>query len=353
MRMAWTVAIAGATGYAGGEVLRLIAEHPELEVSAVCAGSSRGLLGEHQPHLLTYADMELQATDPAILAGANIAILGLPHGASGEVTAAIEALNPETIIIDLGADHRLENPQDWRDFYGSEPAQPWTYGMPELIRKTGESQRELLANTKRIAAPGCNASAVTFAAQVAVNAGLTPADADSDIVATLAVGYSGAGKAMKSHLMASEAFGAAAPYAVGGTHRHIPEIAQNLRTAGGDVTTLSFTPVLVPMSRGILAVVSMPATEGITDSDVREAYAQAYENEPFLRTVDTPPTSASVTGANTAHIWAGLDRDGERITAICAIDNLVKGTAGAAIQSLNCALSLPEDTGLIVNGVAP
>lgn len=351
--MSWTVAVAGATGYAGGEVLRLLAAHPELEPIALCAGSSRGTLGEHQPHLAAYADMELSPTDPAILASADVAVLGLPHGASAEVTAAIVDINPEAIIIDLGADHRLENGDDWRAFYGSEPAQPWAYGMPELIRAAGPSQRDILAQATRIAAPGCNASAVTFAAQPAIACGLTPTDATTGIVAALAVGYSGAGKAMKPHLMASEAFGSAAPYAVGGTHRHIPEIAQNLRAAGGATRTLSFTPVLVPMSRGILATVSIPAAPGITEADVRQAYAEAYAAEPFVRTVATPPVSATVTGANSALVWAGLDRDGERITAICAIDNLVKGTAGAALQSLNLALGLPEVTGLTTNGVAP
>ena len=353
MHMTWSVAVAGATGYAGGEVLRLIASHPDLDVAAVCAGSSTGLLGAHQPHLAAYAGMELQPTDPAILAEADVAVLGLPHGASAQVTAAILEINPEARVVDLGADHRLESGEDWRAFYGSEPAEPWAYGMPELIRAHGPSQREILASATRIAAPGCNASAVTFAAQPAVAAGLTDTEAEAGIVAALAVGYSGAGKAMKPHLMASEAFGSAAPYAVGGTHRHIPEIAQNLRAAGAATRTLSFTPVLVPMSRGILATVSIPAKPGLSDEQVKDAYAQAYAGEPFVRFTPTPPVTATVTGANAGLVWAGLDKDGERITAICAIDNLVKGTAGAALQSLNLALGLPETAGLGGNGVAP
>ncbi len=353
MHMSFSVAVAGATGYAGGEVLRLLAAHPELEPTALCAGSSTGLLGEHQPHLREYAHMELSPTEPEILAEADIAVLGLPHGASADVTAAILDINPEAVVVDLGADHRLVDGEDWRAFYGTEPAEPWAYGMPELIRADGPSQREILAGARRIAAPGCNASAVTFAAQPAVAAGIAACEADKGIVAALAVGYSGAGKGMKPHLMAAEAFGSAAPYAVGGTHRHIPEIAQNLRAAGGATRTLSFTPILVPMSRGILAAVSIPAAPGVTEAEVAQAYESSYAAEPFVRLAATPPATATVAGANSALVWAGLDRDGERITAICAIDNLVKGTAGAAIQSLNLALGLPEATGLTTIGVAP
>lgn len=350
MHMTVNVSVAGATGYAGGEVLRLLAGHPGLTVSSVCAGSSQGKLGQFQPHLRQYADRELEPTEPRILADSDVAILGLPHGKSAAIAAAILELNPSCILVDLGADHRLENPQDWEDFYGTPATDPWTYGMPELLRANGPSQRENLVGTRHIAAPGCNASAVTFAAQPAVAGGLTDG---SGIVATLAVGYSGAGKALKSHLMASEAFGSAVPYGVGGTHRHIPEIAQNLRAAGGVTSTLSFTPVLVPMARGILATVSIPVTAGTTADDVTDAYRSAYADEKFVTYVDGFPTSSSVTGANTALVGAVLDRNRERLTAICAIDNLVKGTAGAALQALNLALGLPEDTGLIVNGVAP
>ncbi len=350
MRVTIKVSVAGATGYAGGEVLRLLLGHPELEVGALCAGSSRGSLGQYHPHLRGLADREVQETDPAVLADSDVAVIGLPHGTSAEVTAAIEAINPDCIIVDLGADHRLESVEDWEAFYGSAASEPWAYGMPELMRAQGPTQREVLAHSRHIAAPGCNASAVTFAAQPAIAAGIVQSEG---IVAVLAVGYSGAGKTMKPHLVASEAFGSALPYGVGGAHRHIPEIAQNLRTAGGAVSTLSFTPILVPMSRGILATVSLPVVPGTTATDVAAAYEDAYANNKFVLNVDQVPATASVTGANTALVHATLDRNGQRITAICAIDNLMKGTAGAAIQSLNIALDLPEELGLNVNGVAP
>lgn len=350
MHMTRSVGVAGATGYAGGEILRLLLTHPELEVGTLCAHSSTGTLGQHQPHLVPLEATELSPISAERLAEHDVVVLGLPHGASAKVTAEILALNADLTIVDLGADHRLEDGADWEAFYGSSPAEPWTYGMPELHRNSGCTQRELLSETARIAAPGCNASAVTFAVQPAIAAGLSNG---TGLVSVLAVGYSGAGKAAKTHLLAAEALGAATPYSVAGTHRHIPEIAQNLRATGGSTRTLSFTPVLVPMSRGILATVSIPVAGSVTAEQVTHAYRSALIDEPFVRWSEQWPTTASVVGANTALVHAELDRDGEHITAICALDNLVKGTAGAAIQSLNLALGLPETMGLETIGVAP
>lgn len=349
MHMTLRVAVAGATGYAGGEALRLVAGHPDLTVGPLCAGTARGPIEDYQPHLQSLAGMQVSETRADLLAESDIAILGLPHGASAKVTSAIEDLNPDCLIVDLGADHRLASAADWEAYYGTEAAEPWTYGMPELIREEGPSQRELLAASTRIAAPGCNASAITFAAQPAIAAGLSEG---TGIVASLAVGYSGAGKSLKPHLLASEGLGNAVAYGVGGSHRHIPEIAQNLQAAGGHTASLVMTPVLVPMSRGILATVSIPAA-GTTQADVLEAYTAAYASEPFINVTNSQPATASVLGSNGVLICPVLDRDGERITVTCAIDNLGKGTAGAAIQSINLALGLEETTGLTVNGVAP
>ena len=342
-------AVAGASGYAGGEALRLLLAHPELEIGALAAHSSRGPLGDHQPHLAPLADRELVGLDPEILADSDVVILGLPHGASGRLTAEILEINPDVRMVDLGADHRLLDRADWEAYYGEGWSEPWAYAMPELIRTDG-NQRDILAGASLIAAPGCNASAVTFAAQPAVSAGIATGD---DIVAVLAVGYSGAGKALKPHLLASEAVGNLNPYAVGGTHRHIPEIMQNLRLAGGALGGLSFTPVLAPVVRGIIATVSIPVVPGTTAADVTDAYRSAYDGEPFVRWSPTPPNTAVTIGANTALVHAVLDRDGERLTAVCTLDNLVKGTAGAAIQALNLSLGLPEEMGLTSIGVAP
>jgi len=341
------VSVAGASGYAGGEALRLLLAHPELEVGALAAHSSRGPLRDHQPHLAPLGERELVPLDPAVLADSDAVIVGLPHGASGELTAAIHEINPAAAIVDLGADHRLESRGDWEAYYGSGWSEPWAYAMPELLRA---GQRDILSSSRLIAAPGCNASAVTFAAQPAIHSGIATGDG---MVAVLAVGYSGAGKAMKQHLMASEAMGSLLPYAVGGTHRHIPEIIQNLRHVGGTLSGLSFTPVLAPVVRGIIATISIPVAPGTTADDVTSAYREAYDGEPFVRWSDTPPTTGELAGTNSALVHAVLDRDEQRLTAICTLDNLVKGTAGAAIQSLNLALGLPEEMGLTTIGTAP
>lgn len=349
MRMTYSVAIAGVTGYAGGEVARILAAHPDVTITTVAAHSSSGALGQHQSHLWPLRHLEIQPLQPHNLAGHDVVILGLPHGASAAFTAQIEHINPDCLIIDLGADHRLTDPAAWERYYHTAPAQPWTYGMPELIHCAGPSQRELLATTRRIAAPGCNASAVTFAAQPAIAAGIASGE---DIVAILSVGYSGAGKSPKPHLLAAEAIESASPYAVGGVHRHIPEITQNLGVAGARSVSVSFTPVLVPMSRGILATVSIPVS-GVSPEQVLEAYQAAYADEPFVVWSPDWPATGSVVGSNLALVHAELDADARRITAICALDNLVKGTAGAATQSMNLALGLSETTGLSQIGVAP
>ncbi len=353
MHMSITVAVSGASGYAGGEVLRLLAGHPEVEIGAVTAHSNAGdLLGAHQPHLRSLADRVLEPTTSQVLAGHDVVVLALPHGASGAVAAEVATLGSNPLVLDCGADHRLADPEAWRAYYGSDHAGTWPYGLPELIHADGTRQRALLPGVDRVAVPGCNVTAVTLAIQPGVAAGLVDATALS---ATLAVGYSGAGKALKTHLLASEGLGSAAPYAVGGTHRHSPEIEQNLVAAGADRVRVTFTPVLVPMSRGILATVTAPLAAGTDPAAVRAAWADAYADEPFVQLLPEGqwPTTAATAGANTALVQVAVDRRAGTVVAIAALDNLVKGTAGAAVQSMNLALGLPEATGLTVEGVAP
>lgn len=351
MRMTFSVAVAGASGYAGGEVLRLLADHPEARIGALTAHSSAGQpLGQHQPHVRALADRILEPTTPATLAGHDVVVLALPHGASGEIAAQLPA---ETLVVDLGADHRLASAEDWQDYYGSEHAGTWPYGMPELLTAGGGRQRTHLAGARRIAVPGCNVTAVTLGLQPGVAAGVVE---PTDLVAVLANGYSGAGKSLRTHLLASEALGSASPYAVGGTHRHIPEIAQNLRSAGAADVTISFTPTLVPMARGILATATARLVDpALTDAQVRAAWADAYADEPFVHLLPegTWPSTAMTLGANTALVQVAIDRRAGRVVTVTAIDNLVKGTAGAAVQSINLALGLPETLGLTVQGVAP
>ena len=352
--MTFTVAVAGASGYAGGEMLRLLLAHPQARIGALTAHANAGSrLGEHHPHLRNLADRVLAPTHVDNLVGHDVVVLALPHGASGALAAQLDERGSHAVVVDLGADHRLVDAAAWRQFYGSPHAGTWPYSLPELVRaETLTRQRDELAGVRRIAVPGCNVTAVTLALQPGVAAGVVDA---GDVVAVLAVGYSGAGKALKGHLLASEALGAAAPYAVGGTHRHIPEIAQNLRVAGATEVRISFTPVLVPMARGILATVTAPVAAGVDAAALRAIWEAAYADEPFVEVLAEGvwPSTASVLGSNTALVQVALDEAAGRVVTVAAIDNLVKGTAGGALQSLNLALGLPETLGLPVDGVAP
>lgn len=347
--MTYSVAVSGASGYAGGEILRLLADHPDFEVRTVTAHSNAGQpLVAVQPHLRTYTHLTLRETTPEVLSGHDVVFLALPHGASGAVAAE---LSPDTLVIDCGADHRLEDAADWAAFYGADHHGAWEYGVPELPRLSG-TQRDRLAKTRRIAAPGCNASTVALSLAPGIRAGVIEAN---DLVSVLAVGPSGAGKSLKAHLLASEILGSANPYAVGGVHRHIPEIQQALRWAGAERPTISFTPVIVPMSRGILATSTARIVPGTDAATVRAAWEDAYAGERFVQLLPDGqfPRTADVIGANTALIGLTVDERAGRVVVVAAVDNLVKGTAGAAIQSANIALGLTESTGLPVNGVAP
>ncbi|WP_104132447.1 N-acetyl-gamma-glutamyl-phosphate reductase [Cryobacterium sp. M91] len=348
--MVFSVAVAGASGYAGGELLRLLAGHPEFEVRTVTAHSNAGqLLIDVQPSLRSLAHLTLVDTTPQNLSGHDVVFVALPHGKSGELTAHLPA---DTLVIDCGADHRLENPDDWAAFYGGDYFGAWSYGVPELLIGTGK-QRDRLVGARRIAAPGCNASTVALALAPGIQASVIEAQ---DLVAVLAVGPSGAGKSLKLPNLAAEILGSANPYAVGGTHRHIPEIVQSLRWAGSETNaTISFTPVIVPMARGILATATARIVPGTSAAVVRAAWQSAYADEPFVHLLPEGhfPRTADVIGANTALIGLAVDVAAGRVVTITAIDNLVKGTAGAAIQSANIALGLTETLGLTLNGVAP
>jgi N-acetyl-gamma-glutamyl-phosphate reductase len=326
-------------------VLRLLLGHPEVEIGALTAGSSAGTrLGALQPHLLPLADRTLEETTAEVLSGHDVVFLALPHGQSAEIA---EQLGDGVLVVDCGADHRLTDPAQWARFYGGVHAGPWPYGLPEL----GEN-RARLRGTTRIAVPGCYPTVSTLALAPAVADGLVD---PSDIVVVAASGTSGAGKAAKPHLVGSEVMGNASAYGVGGVHRHTPEIVQNLVQVGSDAAEVrvSFTPLLVPMSRGILATCSAP-TQASPD-ELREAYAKAYDPEPFVHLLPEGswPQTASVLGSNAVHVQVTVDAAAGRMVAVGAVDNLAKGTAGAAVQCMNIALGLPETTGLTTVGVAP
>ncbi|MBV7673817.1 N-acetyl-gamma-glutamyl-phosphate reductase [Streptomyces halstedii] len=342
--MAVRAAVAGASGYAGGELLRLLLGHPEIEIGALTGHSNAGQrLGGLQPHLRPLADRVLEPTTAEVLAGHDVVFLALPHGQSAAVA---EQLGDEVLVVDMGADFRLKDAADWEKFYGSPHAGTWPYGLPEL-----PGARGALAGAKRIAVPGCYPTAVSLALFPAYTARL----AEPEAVVVAASGTSGAGKAAKPHLLGSEVMGSMSPYGVGGVHRHTPEMIQNLGDAAGEPVTVSFTPTLAPMPRGILATCSAKARPGVDGAALRAAYEKAYADEPFVDLLPEGqwPSTAAVYGSNAVQIQVAHDEAAGRVVVISAIDNLAKGTASGALQSMNIALGLPEETGLSTVGTAP
>ncbi|KUI34138.1 N-acetyl-gamma-glutamyl-phosphate reductase [Mycobacterium sp. IS-1590] len=342
-----SVAVAGASGYAGGEILRLLLGHPayadgRLTIGALTAAASAGTsLGEHHPHLLPLANRVLEATDDEVLRGHDVVFLGLPHGHSAQLA---EQLGEDTLLVDCGADFRLTDAAAWERFYGSEHAGTWPYGLPEL-----PGARDRLRGAKRIAVPGCYPTAALLA--------LWPAVAEDLIEPAVTVvsvsGASGAGRAAKPDLLGAEVIGSARAYNIGGKHRHTPEIAQGLRAVTAKDVTVSFTPVLIPTSRGILATCTARTDAPL--SEIRAAYEKAYDAEPFVHLLAEGqlPKTGSVLGSNAAQLAVALDADAKTFVAVAAIDNLVKGTGGAAVQSMNLALGWPETEGLSIVGMAP
>jgi N-acetyl-gamma-glutamyl-phosphate reductase len=333
------VGIAGASGYAGGELLRLVAAHPDLDVATVTAHGNAGQpVGDLHPNLRSVVGLVFAETSAAALSGADLVFLALPHGASAALAAELPAA---TKIVDLGSDHRLVDPADHDRYYGGDHHPAWTYGLPEL-----PSQRDLIAASNRVANTGCHAVAAILAIAPLVAAGIADPD---DVVVTSASGTSGAGKAALPHLLGSEVMGDLTGYKVG-SHRHVPEIKQ----ASG-ARTLTMIPVLAPMPRGILSTVALRPTSLITADAVRDILALAYANEPFVHVLPAgqQPRTSATSGSNSAHLQASIDLDSGRIIVTSALDNLGKGAAGQALQNANIMLGLPETAGLSADGVAP
>ena len=329
------VAVAGASGYAGGELLRLIAGHPEFELVAATGHRQAGAALATVHPQLTGLDLLLSATDPAALSDADLVFLALPHGES----AALAAQLPASVkVVDLGADFRLQSSAAWERYYGGSHAGTWTYGLPEL-----PGHRREIQASDRVASTGCYAATITLALAPLIAAG---AVSPEDVVVVAASGTSGAGRAAKVSLLASEVMGDLSPYKVG-AHQHVPEIKQ----ATG-ATSLSFTPVLAPMPRGILATVTAVPTG---DADPRQVLTEAYADEPFVHVLPEGswPHTAATAGSNSCHLQATIDADSGRVIVVSALDNLGKGAAGQAVQCANLMSGLPETAGLSVFGVAP
>jgi N-acetyl-gamma-glutamyl-phosphate reductase len=335
------VAVAGASGYAGGELLRLLAGHPDLQIGAITAGSSAGMpVTALHPQLTGALDgVTFAATDADTLKNADLVFMALPHGESARLAAALPA---SAKIVDLSADFRLADPGEWERFYGVPHSGTWTYGLPEL-----PGARDAIRASDRVAAPGCYATTCILALAPLLKAGLV---GGTDIVIVAASGTSGAGRTAKPELLASEVMGSMSAYKVGGVHRHTPEIEQAL---GG--ATISFTPMLAPMPRGILATCTARLAAGTTQAALREALVSAYSGEPFVRVLPEGqwPVTGATAGSNAAHLQATADAHAGRAIAVSAIDNLGKGAAGQAVQIANLMLGLPETAGLTPHGVAP
>ena len=356
--MTYSVAVSGASGYAGGEILRILAAHPDVEIRTVTAHSNAGQpLIQHQPHLRSLAHLTLQDTTPEVLAGHDIVFLALPHGQSGQFT---DALQDTPLVIDAGADHRLESIADWDRFYGGDFHDPWTYGVPELP-VAGAKQRERLVASDPHRRPGlqrldgepeprsrCRRRSHRSvrhrhgARGRSVRRGQEPA---------------------RRTCWRARSSAARIPTPSAARTGTSPRSARHSRPRGRRTDSdaadegirISFTPVLVPMSRGILATSTAPIVAGMTDADIRGAWEAAYGDETFVQLLPAGefPRTADVLGANTALMGLAIDRAANRVVVVTAVDNLVKGTAGAAIQSMNIALGLAEGTALTVNGVAP
>jgi len=335
------IGVIGASGYAGGELLRLLSNHPEFEVCTVTAHSNAGeAITSVHPQLVSYSDMSFSAFDASDFDCCELIFLALPHGESAKVIAA---LNPETKIVDLGADYRLIDPAKWSKYYGGEHAGTWTYGAPEL-----PGGRELIANSTKIANPGCYATAIALgvapAAQIAEI---------SDVVVVAASGTTGAGRSAKINLIASEVMGSLTSYKFGGVHQHTPEIEEAIARSTGEEAKISFTPILAPMPRGILATITMKLKTGVTPSQVRSAYESAYESEEFVNLLPEGqmPKTASVIGSNYVAMQVAVDEHTNRLIVSVAIDNLGKGAAGQAIQNANIISGFAEDLGLSSQGI--
>jgi N-acetyl-gamma-glutamyl-phosphate reductase len=345
------VAVAGASGYAGGELLRLLVGHPDLEIGPLSANSNAGApVTATHPQLTGHPSLDGAAfadTDPAVLADADLLFTALPHGESAQLAARLPA---QLRIIDLGADFRLASAEAWAQYYPTPYAGQWTYGLPEL-----PGARDAIRSSTTVAAPGCYATASILALAPLLAAGLAE---PADIVIVAASGTSGAGRSLRSDLLATEVMGSMSAYQVGGTHRHTPEIEQNINPERAGLpasapVTVSFTPTLAPMARGILATCT--ARSDASAGQLRDALRAAYDAERFVHVLPEGrwPATGATLGSNAAHLQAAADSRVGRAVVVCALDNLVKGAAGQAIQIANLMLGLPETAGLTTPGVAP
>ncbi|NCV34276.1 MAG: N-acetyl-gamma-glutamyl-phosphate reductase [Actinobacteria bacterium] len=335
------VGIVGASGYAGGELLRLLATHSKFDPSYIAAGSNAGEeISSIHSHLTSYFGRKFEKTSAKELNLCDLVFMALPHG---ESAALVSELRSDLKIVDLGADFRLRDRAKWEKYYGGAHAGTWTYGLPEL-----PGQRGKISQSTRVANPGCYATAIALATAPAIAQGAIDA---SDIVVVAASGTTGAGRTNKVNLSASEIMNSLSSYKFGGVHQHTPEIEETLSNASGEEVRISFTPILAPMPRGILATVT--AKTALAESAIREIYQRSYANEKFVTLLPKGqlPETSSLIGSNGVQLQLAVDTHTSRLVVSAALDNLGKGAAGQALQNANLIAGFDETLGLSPMGV--
>ena len=334
------IAVVGASGYAGGELLRLLAGHPKFEISYIAAGSNAGeLITNLHPQLTNFAGRKFESTNVEMINRCQLAFIALPHGESAKL---ISQIDKNVKIVDLGADFRLQNPESWLKYYGGEHAGSWVYGLPELV-----DHKEISKSTQ-VANPGCYATAIALSVAPAISI----IDCE-DIVVVAASGTTGAGRSAKVNLIGSEVMNNLTSYKFGGVHQHTPEIEEVLSKIGKKNVKISFTPILAPMPRGILATVTAKLTTKTSTENARDLFSSYYKNSKFVTLLATGsmPMTSAVLGSNNAQIQFAIDEHVGRLVVSTAIDNLGKGAAGQAIQNANLMCDFAEDLGLQNLGV--
>ena len=333
-------AVVGASGYAGGELLRLLSNHPKFKLSYIAAGSNAGEpITNLHPQLTNFTGRNFEETEIAKINNSDLVFIALPHGESAKL---ISQIDPKVKVVDLGADFRLVDGKKWEKYYGGKHAGSWVYALPELV------DHKLISSANKVANPGCYATAIALSIAPALS--LINAE---DIVVVAASGTTGAGRSAKVNLLGSEVMNNLTSYKFGGIHQHTPEIEQILSSVSKASVKVSFTPVLAPMPRGILATVTAKLTQQSSAEQIREIYQSFYSGSKFVRLlpVGSMPMTSAVLGTNNAQIQIAVDEHVNRLVISSAIDNLGKGAAGQAIQNANLMCDLAEDAGLEILGV--
>ena len=333
-------AVVGASGYAGGELLRLLSNHPKFKLSYIAAGSNAGEpITNLHPQLTNFAGRNFEETEIAKINNSDLVFIALPHGESAKL---ISQIDPKVKVVDLGADFRLIDSKKWEKYYGGKHAGSWVYALPELV------DHKLISSANKVANPGCYATAIALSIAPALS--LINAE---DIVVVAASGTTGAGRSAKVNLLGSEVMNNLTSYKFGGIHQHTPEIEQILSSISRESVKISFTPVLAPMPRGILATVTAQLTQQSSAEQIREIYQAFYSGSKFVKVlpVGSMPMTSAVLGTNNAQIQIAVDEHVNRLLISAVIDNLGKGAAGQAIQNANLMCDLAEDAGLEILGV--